>query len=115
MGSIAHVKEEKKELVKDVHRLARSRVRLMKSSFVMDFKEKQDIHPILLELKGAIHNQRQQVFSLEGVCVLHYDGRLCIRDVGELRQHILSHYHKTIYSIHLSATKMFDGLREVYW
>ena len=29
MGSVAHVEDEKKELVKDVHRLARLGVRLM--------------------------------------------------------------------------------------
>ena len=29
MGSVAHVEEERKELVKDVHRLARLGVRLM--------------------------------------------------------------------------------------
>ena len=128
MGSVAHVEEERKDLVKDVHRLALLEVFLMsisksgvtvqngeESSLVVEVKEKKDNDPILLELKGAIHNQRQQVFSLEGVCVLHYDGRLCIRDVGELRQHILSHYHKIIYSIHLSATKMYCDLREVYW
>ena len=32
MGSVAHVEEERKELVKDVHRLARLGVRLMSIS-----------------------------------------------------------------------------------
>lgn len=115
MGSIAHVEEEKKELLKDVHRLSRLGVRLMKSSLVVDFKKKQDSDPIWLELKGAIHNQRVQVFSQEGDGVLHYHGRLCIHDVGELRQHILAQSHNTTYFIHISATKMYDDLREVYW
>ncbi|WMV09011.1 hypothetical protein MTR67_002396 [Solanum verrucosum] len=71
MGSVAHVKEERKELAKDVHRLARLGVRLMsisdggvmvqngaESSLVVEVKEKQDNDPILLELKGAVHQQR---------------------------------------------------------
>ena len=65
MGSTAHVEEEKRELTKDVHRLARLRVRLMdfiergvvvmngvESSLVSEVKEKQDQDPIFLEIEG---------------------------------------------------------------
>ena len=75
MGSVAHVEEKIKELVKDVHRLARLGVCFMsisdngvtvqngaESSLVV-VKENQDSDPILLELKGAVHNQRVEVFS----------------------------------------------------
>ncbi len=68
MGSVAHVEEERRELAKDVHRLARLGVRLMsisdggvtvqngsKYSLVEEVKDKQDSDPILLELKGAVH------------------------------------------------------------
>ena len=76
IGSVAHVEEKIKELVKDFHRLARLGVRLMsisdnnvtvqngaESSWVVEVKEKQDSDPILLELKGAVRNQRVEVFS----------------------------------------------------
>ena len=76
MGSVAHAEEERKELVKDVRKLARLGVLLMiisdnvvtiqnraKSSLVVEVKENQDNDPILLELKGAVHNQRVEVFS----------------------------------------------------
>ena len=82
-------------------------------SLVIEVKEKQDSDPILLE--HATHNQIVEVFSQEGDGVLHYHGRLCIHDVGELRQHILAQSHNTTYFIHISATKMYDDLREVYW
>ena len=86
MGSVAHVKDERKELVKDAHSLARLEVRLMsisdtgvrvqngkKFSFVVEVKEKQESDPILLEIKGAIHNQREEIFSqgVDGV-LLYY-------------------------------------------
>ena len=71
LGSVAHVEEENKELVKEVHRLARLGVRLMsisdsgvivqngaESSFVVEVKENQDIGPILLELKGVVRECR---------------------------------------------------------
>ena len=78
MGSVAHVEELKKELVKDVHRLARLGVCLMsityngvtvqnvaESSLVIEVKENKDIDPILLEIKNAVHNQIVEVFSAE--------------------------------------------------
>ena len=96
MGSVAHIEEKRKELVKDVHRLVHLGVRLMsisdngvivqngeESSFVVEVKEKKDNDPILLELKDAVHNQRMEVFSQGGDGVLRYQGRLCFPDVGE--------------------------------
>ena len=127
MGSVAHVEEKRKELVKDVHRLARLGVSLMsildndvivqngsESSFVVEVKEKQEIDPILLELKGAVKNQKVEVFSLGGDGVFLYRGRLSVPDVGELRQHILEEAHTSAYSIHLGATKMYHKPWEVY-
>ena len=61
MGSVSHVKEERMVLVKDVHKLARLRVRLMsisdsrvtvqngaELSFVVEVKKKTDSDPIFL-------------------------------------------------------------------
>ena len=76
----------------------------------MDVTEKQESDPILLELKGAINNQRVEVFSLGGDGVLRYQGRLCVPDVGELRQHIFAEAHNSRYSIHPGATKMYRDL-----
>ena len=73
------------ELVKDVHRLASLGVRLMiisdsdvtvqngaESSLVVEVKKKQESDPILLELKGAVNNQRVDIFSQGGDSVLRY-------------------------------------------
>ena len=51
----------------------------------MEVKEKKDIDPIMLELKGVVHNQRVEGISQGGDGVLRYQGRLCVHDVGELR------------------------------
>ncbi|WMV26144.1 hypothetical protein MTR67_019529 [Solanum verrucosum] len=83
MGSVAHIEEKRRELAKDVHRLARLGVRLMsisdggvtvqngaEYSLVVEVKKKQDSDPILLELNGAVHNQRVetrlQIFGVTG-------------------------------------------------
>ena len=77
-----------------------------KSSLVVEVTEKQESDPILLELKGAVNNQRVEVLSQGGDGVLRYQGRLCVPDVGELRQHVLARSHNSRYSIHPGATKM---------
>ena len=128
MGNVAHVEKEMKDLVKDVHCLDLLAVRLIsisdngvtsqngaESSLVVEVKKKQDSDPILLELKGAVHNQRVEVFSQGGDGVLLYQGRLCVPDVGELRKHILAEPHNSRYSIHPGSTKMYYDPWEIYW
>ena len=73
------LREERKDLVKDVHMLARLGVCHMsisdrgvtvqnggESSFVVEVKENQESDLILFELKGAVNNQRVEVFSQGG-------------------------------------------------
>ena len=103
IGSVAHVEEERKKLVKDVHRIARLGVYLMNISdsgvtvgngaefdLVMEHKENKYNDLIFLELKGAFHNRRVDVFSQGRDGLLLYKSRLCVTDAGELRQHILA-------------------------
>ena len=61
------------------------------SSFVVDVKEKQDSDQILLELKCGVHNQRVEVFSQGEDSFLRYMGRLCVCDVGKLRNIVFQH------------------------
>ncbi|KAH0709388.1 hypothetical protein KY284_010815 [Solanum tuberosum] len=110
MGSVAHVEDEKKELVRDVHRLARS-----ESSFVADVKSKQHLDPILMELKESVPNTSVEAFSQGGDGVLRYQVRLCVPDVDGLKEKNLEEAHGSQYFIHSGATKMYRDLREVYW
>ncbi|WMV13806.1 hypothetical protein MTR67_007191 [Solanum verrucosum] len=82
---------------------------------LVEVKGKQDNDPLLIQLKGVVYQQRVEVFSQEGDRVLCYQGRLCVPNVGELRQHILVETHKSRYSIHPGATKMYRDLWEVFW
>src|SRR5687767_907514 len=79
MGSVAHVNDDKKELVKEVHRLARLGVRLLgvmegstlvqngsESSLVADVKSKQDLDSSLVELKRLVDEKKIKVFSKGG-------------------------------------------------
>ncbi|KAH0775084.1 hypothetical protein KY290_012221 [Solanum tuberosum] len=82
MGSVSHVEEEKRELARDVHRLAQLGVRLEDSP------------------KGGEDG------------VLRHQERLCVLDVDGLRETILEEAHGSRYSIHPRATKMYRDLPE---
>ena len=128
MNSVTHIEEEKKELVKDVHRLARLGVRLVdssdgsvtirdgsKSSLLEDVKAKQDMDPSLVELKKSVETKVIDSFSKGGDGVLRYQGRLCVPKVDGLRDLILEEAHSSQYSIHPGSTKMYRDLRDIYW
>ena len=83
MGSVVLVEKEMKELVKDVHWIAHLGFQLIsiscygvtiqngaEPSFVLEVKENQDNDPILLELRGTIHNQSVEVF----LCLVGLEG-----------------------------------------
>ena len=78
MGSVARVEDKRK----DSGVIGQNGA---ESSLVVEVKEKQESDPILLELKGAVNNQRVEVFSQGGDGVLRDQGRLCVHDVGEWR------------------------------
>nr|WMB97139.1 hypothetical protein [Solanum aethiopicum] len=128
MRSTTHVKEEKRELAKEVHRLARLGVQLDESgeggvhvhngsasSLVVEVKEKQDRDPVLLQLKDDVHKQKVLAFAKGGDGVLRYQGRLCVPNVDGVRERIMAEAHSSRYSIHPGSTKMYQDLREVYW
>ncbi|KAH0650386.1 hypothetical protein KY284_030298 [Solanum tuberosum] len=98
---------EKKELVRDVHSLARLGVQLVDST-----KGGVMVHN---ELKEVVLKKSVEAFSQGGDGVLRYQGQLCVPNVDDLREQILSEDHSSRYSIHPGATKMYRHLREVYW
>ncbi|WMV33197.1 hypothetical protein MTR67_026582, partial [Solanum verrucosum] len=128
MGSTSHVEEEKKELAKYVHRLARYGVRYMdsneggavvingvESSLPSEVKEKQYQDPILLELKANVHKPKVMDFEQGGDGVFSYEVRLCVPKVDEHQDRIMEEYHSSRYSIHQGSTKMYRDLKGFYW
>ncbi|KAH0636341.1 hypothetical protein KY285_036093 [Solanum tuberosum] len=88
MGSVANVEEERKELAKDVNRLARLGVCLMNIS------------------DDGVIVQNGSESSLVA------EGRLCVPKVGELRKQILSEGHNSRYSIHLGEGRTSEIMRQ---
>ncbi|WMV13916.1 hypothetical protein MTR67_007301 [Solanum verrucosum] len=75
MGSVTHIEEE--------------------SSFVADVKANQCLDPTLVELKEVVLRKFVEALSQGGDGVLCYQGRLCVPNVGDLREHILSEAHSS--------------------
>ncbi|XP_055822073.1 uncharacterized protein LOC129890566 [Solanum dulcamara] len=127
MHSVDHVEEGKKELVKDVHRLAHLGMRLNDStegdvlvhsgselSLVVDVKAKQDNDSVMVELKKSVAKRTTEAFFQKGDSVLCYQGRLCVPNVDGLRELILDEPHSSRYLIHPGSINMYCDLREVY-
>ena len=85
MGSVSQVKEEKKDLVKDVHRLACLGVHLEDSpiggfmvhhncdqSLVVEVKSKQHLDPLLMKLKESVLGVLNESFSQGGIILLGF-------------------------------------------
>ncbi|WMV33231.1 hypothetical protein MTR67_026616, partial [Solanum verrucosum] len=104
IGSVAHTEDDRKKLVRDVHRLA-----------WLDVKAKQCLDLTLVELKEVVFRKYVEAFSQGGDDVPTYQGCLCVPNVDDLREQILSEAHSSQYSIHPEATKMYHDLREIYW
>ncbi|XP_070022965.1 uncharacterized protein [Nicotiana sylvestris] len=46
---------------------------------------------------------------------LRYQGRLCVPNVDDLREIIMTKAHTSSYSIYSGSTKIYHDLKEVYW
>ena len=88
MGSVSHVEVDKRNLVKDVHRLACLDVRLedfpngvvvvhhnSKSSVVVVVKSKKQLDPLLIDLKESVIGKMNESFSQGGMVFFRYQGR----------------------------------------
>ena len=78
-------------------------------------KERQAEDPSLAKEIDMIKRGEVTIFTLDAEGVLRFEGRLCVPNVGDLRTRILEEAHKTAYTIHPGATKMYHDLKELYW
>jgi hypothetical protein len=44
-----------------------------------------------------------------------FKNRLCVPEIGDLRETILREAHDSAYSIHPCSTKMYQDLKQRYW
>ena len=128
MRSTTHVDDEKKEIEKDLHRLARLGMRLVdstsrgvsvhpssESSYVVEVMHSQHLYHVLMEMKDSMLIKMNDSFALQGDSILRYQDRMCIADLNDLRTMIVADAQGSRYSIHQSSTKMYHDLKQIYW
>jgi len=54
-------------------------------------------------------------FLVDGDGTLRFQNRLCVPDIAELKEQILTEAHNTRYSIHPGGTKMYRDLKQYFW
>src|SRR5262249_40280737 len=86
----------------------------VRSNLIDEIKGGKDSDTALVELKTGVENGQAPEFRLDNG-VLKCGHRLCVPDVGELRQRILREAHFTPYSVHPGATKMYHDVKDMYW
>lgn len=81
---------------------------------MIEVKEKQDKHSILLQLKKKSSSKEgYDSFPPKGDSVL-VSGRLCVINIDDFWEQIMTEAHNCKYSIYLGFTEMYHDLREVY-
>ena len=68
-----------------------------------------------MEFEEKVHEEKFTDFNLDDEGVLWISGRLCVPDVDNLREEILEKVYFTAYSVHPGATKMYHGIKDLYW
>ena len=86
-----------------------------RSSLIEEVQGRQAEDPSLVKEVEAVKRGETTDFSLDTEGVLRLGGRLCVPKAGNLRERILEEAHKTAYTIHPGATKMYLDLKELYW
>ncbi|XP_075080200.1 uncharacterized protein LOC142165736 [Nicotiana tabacum] len=104
-GTLAHLPISKKLVACAIAR----------SSLIECVKASQFEDPNLVNIRNSIKSKEIPAFSLDEDGVLKMNGRLCVLDVDGLCNEIMDEAHSSRYFIHLGSTKIYKGLREIYW
>ena len=66
-------------------------------------------------LRAQLFGEKNGEFKTSSDGVIYFKERICVPNFKFLRDQIMSEAHKTPYSVHPGATKMYKDLRENYW
>ena len=89
------------------------------TEMIMDLKgeiiRRQKEDPFLVEEIRRIDEGRKSMFELREENSLWFQGRICVRDIPEIKEVIFKEAHQTPYSIHPRSTKMYMDMKEMFW
>ena len=67
------------------------------------------------EIKETMERGKAPYFTEDDQGTIWFRNRICVPDVGDLRETILREAHDSAYSIHPGSTKMYQDLKQRYW
>ncbi|XP_072052093.1 uncharacterized protein [Arachis hypogaea] len=85
------------------------------STFKEEIQRGQQDEQKLQQLFQPVGEKRLGEFTKDDDGLWRYKGRICIPDVGSLRQNLLSEAHNSGFSIHPGSTKMYYDLKKMFW
>ena len=66
-------------------------------------------------MNNEVNSKKVTNFEVSSNGVITFQGRLCVPDVDNLRNEILTEVHSMPYSVHPGTTKMYKDLKMHYW
>ena len=84
-------------------------------NLVEKIKEAQPGHPSIEGIKRKLSMGKASEFVIDNEGILWYGERLCVPNIEDLKQQVLTEAHTTPYSIHPGGTKMYKDIQERFW
>ena len=69
----------------------------------------------MIKLKREFESEQLKGFSVRADGTLIMGHRLCVLDMGGLKNEIMEEAHSSAYAMHPESTKMYHTLRKHYW
>jgi hypothetical protein len=85
------------------------------SSLLQEIRRGQVEDEKIQEIKRNIREEKSPGFLEDEEGVLWYKGRICVRNIKELKDKILREAHESTYSFHLGGNKIYNDLKTAYW
>jgi len=127
-GSLAHIQEVRRPLIKELHELVDEGVRFDLSevgvmiahfqvkSFLFDkIKIAQKRDDSLLRIRNEVEQGKVAGFVIGDDDVLKYRNRLCVLDINDLRRELMVEAYRIVYTMHPGSTNMYKDLKVCYW
>ena len=86
-----------------------------RSSFLDKIKGKQFNDEKLIRIRDKVLRGEAKEAKIDEEGVLRIKGRVCVPRVDDLIHTILTEAHRSRYSIHPGATKMYRDLKQHFW
>ncbi|XP_021631842.1 uncharacterized protein LOC110629236 [Manihot esculenta] len=87
----------------------------VRPSLLQQIKEAQKEDTGIALWTRQVQEERKQKHVISDDGYLYYGNIICVPNIGELKQSILTEAHNSPYVIHPDSTKMYQDLKAHYW